>query len=98
MQSVLGSLAFYTSIVNFNRTSPFAHLIPPANTFLAHPFDWISQFIQVFKLHTQRISEETAERRRKRVEDVQKRKQYRRAHGLDNKMGSGRWFSKTDPE
>ena len=74
--------------MNFNRTSPVAHLIPPANTFISHPIDWISQCVQVFKLHTQRTSEETAERRRKKVEDVEKRRRYRKAHGLEKDQAS----------
>ena len=85
-------------IQNFLRTSPFAHLLPSANTFLSHPVDWIAQYIEVYKLHTIRISEETAERRRKKVEDVKKRSLYRKAHGLEKEQGLGRWMAKSDNE
>lgn len=97
-QSTLFSLAFYTFISNFHRTSPFTHLLPPAKAFPSHPLDWISQYIEVYKLHTARISEETAEKRRKKVEDVQKRGHYRKAHGLDKEQGWGGWTAKSDDE
>ena len=47
-------------------------------------------------MHTDHISAETAERRRKKVEDVQKRAAYRKAHGLDKQQGFGGWTAKTD--
>ena len=49
-------------------------------------------------MHTVHISAVTAERRKKKVEDVQKRAQYRKAHGLDQNQGLGGWTAKTDEE
>ena len=49
-------------------------------------------------MHTARISAETAERRKKRVDDVQKRAAYRRAHGLEGETGLGGWTAKGDDE
>ena len=47
-----------------------------------------------------RTSAETAERRRRSVEDVQKRSTYRRAHGLEdeNAQGLGGWTARSDEE
>ncbi|KAL9119980.1 MAG: hypothetical protein Q9187_003467 [Circinaria calcarea] len=72
------------------KTKQYPHMMPPE--------DSISQYIEVYKLHTARISEETAERRRKKVEDVQKRSHYRKAHGLDKEQGWGGWTAKKDNE
>jgi hypothetical protein len=45
-------------------------------------------------MHMQHNSEVTAERRRKKVEDVAKRAAYRKAHGLEGEKGLGGWTSK----
>lgn len=96
-QGTLFSLALFTFIENFQRTSPFADMLPSADSFLSHPFSFISQYIEVYRLHTAAISAETAERRKKRVEDVQKRDRYRKAHGLEN-GGFGGWTAREDKD
>ncbi|MCJ1400277.1 hypothetical protein MMC11_003481 [Xylographa trunciseda] len=96
--STLTSLALFTFATNFRRTSPYANLLPSSDTFFSHPIDFISQCVEVYKMHTAYISAATAERRKKRVEDVQKRAQYRKAHGLDNEQGLGGWTAKADQE
>ena len=98
LQSTLFSLAVFTFVINFKRTSPFAHLLPAGNTFYSHPLDFISTWLSVYKMHTLHVSAETAERRRKGVEDVRKRALYRKAHGLDKGEGFGGWTAKGDDE
>ena len=49
-------------------------------------------------MHTAYISAQTAERRKKKVEDVQKRAEYRKAHGLDKEEGFGGWTARKDEE
>jgi hypothetical protein len=51
-------------------------------------------------LDVARTSAETAEKRRRGVEDVQKRSTYRKAHGLEdeNAQGLGGWTAKSDGE
>ena len=49
-------------------------------------------------MHTAYISEETAKRRKQKVDDVQKRALYRKAHGLDKEQGLGGWTVKGDDE
>ena len=75
--------------MDFKTTSHFVHLIPDGNTFFSHPLDYISTCLSVYKMHTLQVSEETAERRRKKVESVRKRALYRQAHGLDLGLGDG---------
>lgn len=38
-------------------------------------------------MHTEHITAETAERRKKKMDDVRKRAEYRKAHGLDQNQG-----------
>jgi len=44
------------------------------------------------------VTAETQERRKRKVEDVQKRSAYRKAHGLDKDEGFGGWTAKSDRE
>ncbi|CRG91861.1 hypothetical protein PISL3812_08915 [Talaromyces islandicus] len=80
---VLTSLAGFTFIENFKRTSPFAHLMPGWSGLLSHPINTISQAISVWKMHVQHNSVLAREKRHKRIEDAEKRRQYRVAHGLE---------------
>ena len=55
---------------------------------------------EVYSLGVAKTSAETAEKRRRNVEDVQKRSTYRRAHGLEdeNSQGLGGWTARSDEE
>ncbi|TPR09402.1 hypothetical protein CAN33_009005 [Aspergillus niger] len=82
-KGVLTSLATFTFTTNFKHSSPFAHLLPPWSALLSHPIDTVRQAISVFRMHVQHNSIETREKRRRRVDDAEKRRQYRVAHGLE---------------
>ena len=47
-----------------------------------HPYSSVGQVIEVYKLNVHHTTEETQKRRKKKLEEVEKRKQYRIAHGL----------------
>ncbi|KAE8363311.1 hypothetical protein BDV27DRAFT_130125 [Aspergillus caelatus] len=81
--SVLTTLATFTFTTNFKRSSPFAHLLPSWSDLLWHPIDTISQALAVFRMHVQHTSVQTREKRHQRIEDAEKRRQYRIAHGLE---------------
>lgn len=49
-------------------------------------------------MHLAYVSAETAERRKQKVEDVRKRSEYRKAHGLDKEGVFGSWTAKSDSE
>lgn len=69
--------------MNFQSKSPFADLIPPISEFPRHPFQYIGVCIDVLRMHEEHESAETAEKRRRKIEDVSKRNEYRKAHGLE---------------
>ncbi|KAK2746824.1 hypothetical protein FQN57_002866 [Myotisia sp. PD_48] len=81
--SVLFSLATFTFTTNFKRTSPYAHLLPAWSQLLTSPFSTIGQFFSVMKMHAEHGSLITSEKRKRRVDDVDKRREYRIAHGLE---------------
>ena len=64
-------------------------MLPTMSDFLWHPFTSIGRTVEVFKLDTIRTSEETAERRKRKIEEAQKRRTYRVAHGLESADGQG---------
>ncbi|KAL2802308.1 hypothetical protein BJX63DRAFT_118809 [Aspergillus granulosus] len=80
---VLTTLATFTFTTNFKASSPFAHLLPSWGDLLSHPIDTISQALSVYRMHVQHTSMETREKRHRRVEDAEKRRQFRVAHGLE---------------
>lgn len=58
-------------------------MLPRLSGIFLHPIATVSQFIHVLRLHQQHVSLETAERRKRNIDDVEKRRQYRVAHGLE---------------
>ena|SRR6266536_2004201 len=89
MQSVLFSCAIAALVQNFYHTSPFAADLPEPRSFLTSPIASFTQLLHVYRVHVEHRSAETADRRRRKVEDVQKRSEYRRAHGLETNSGEG---------
>ncbi|PGH03878.1 hypothetical protein AJ79_07236 [Helicocarpus griseus UAMH5409] len=87
--SVLTSLALFTFTTNFKLTSPFAHLLPPWSQLLTHPIDTVSQVLMVWKMHADHRTMETMEKRKRRTDDVEKRRMYRVSHGLEEEEGKG---------
>ncbi|KAL2256183.1 hypothetical protein VTK26DRAFT_2057 [Humicola hyalothermophila] len=83
----LSGLAIWTFALNFQATSPFADMLPPASDYLRHPVSSVRTLIEVLQLHEAHKSARIAEKRQRHVEDVAKRAAYRKAHGLPDEMG-----------
>lgn len=67
--------------------------------FFAHPLAFFGRYVDVYKMHVEYVSNETAERRRQKVEDVKKRAEYRKAHGIDDgETVLGGWTARKDDE
>ncbi|KAI2632039.1 hypothetical protein GGR54DRAFT_14706 [Hypoxylon sp. NC1633] len=80
-------LAIYTFSANFQENSPFADMLPPISQLFLHPFQYIGIVLNIIRLHEERESAITADKRRRKVEDVTKRNEYRKAHGLGPAQG-----------
>jgi hypothetical protein len=91
----LGALATYTFTENFKRTSLFADMLPSYGDFLSEPLQSLRTLGQVIKLTSEHNAAKTAEQRKKSVDDVMKRNQYRRAHGLDDVNDTWGWTAKS---
>lgn len=65
--------------------------------FFSHPIAFLSRYAQVYNLHSQYISIQTAEYRKNKVDDVRKRAEFRKAHGLNEAEGVfGGWSARDD--
>ncbi|KAH9843400.1 hypothetical protein Tdes44962_MAKER07407 [Teratosphaeria destructans] len=83
--SVLVSLAFFIWLQDFLHNTPYRDLLPPNNMIFAHPFTFFSRWWEVYTMHVQYISAQTAEKRKQKLDDAEKRKEYRKAHGIETK-------------
>ncbi|ETI19630.1 hypothetical protein G647_09464 [Cladophialophora carrionii CBS 160.54] len=77
-------LACITMTQSFVRTSPYAHLLPSLSSFPLHPIEYISETLSVLRLHIEYETQRTNESRQQKILDAQKRRLYRRAHGLED--------------
>lgn len=66
------------------KTSPYAHLIPPISTLPFHPISYIRESLAVIRLHIDYTTEQAEASRQRKVLDAQKRRLYRRAHGMED--------------
>jgi hypothetical protein len=69
--------------MNFTRTSPFRHLLPPASELWSDPAHFFTAWISVVQLHERDRNEKVSTARRRNVDDVMKRRHYQQVHGLD---------------
>jgi hypothetical protein len=97
-QGTLFAMAATVFITNFKRDSPFADMIPHWTQLFVHPIRYTRTVFEVLRLHQAHITAETQERRKQKVEDVQKRSAYRKAHGLEKDEGFGGWTAKSDEQ
>lgn len=92
--STLCGMAGYIFIADFHKHNKYPDLLPPGRLFwTGHPFQYIGQYASVYKMHVEARSAEVGEKRRKNIEDAQKRKQFLKEHGL----WKDRWWLGEEP-
>ncbi|KAJ9630406.1 hypothetical protein H2204_008471 [Knufia peltigerae] len=77
-------LAGITLTQTFVKTSPYAHLLPPISTLPFHPLDYLREYMAVVRLHIDYTTAQANESRQQKILDAQKRRLYRRAHGMED--------------
>ncbi|KAI9710963.1 MAG: hypothetical protein M1820_002400 [Bogoriella megaspora] len=82
---VLITLALFVFVTDFVEKTSLKDLLPTRDDWKSHPFKSFRQFWSVYKLNVEQTSMENAERRRRQTEDVEKRRQYRKAHGIEER-------------
>ncbi|KAI0593734.1 hypothetical protein F4775DRAFT_586573 [Biscogniauxia sp. FL1348] len=83
----LSGLAAFSFAQSFKADSPFADLIPPISELPRHPLQYLGVCLDVVRLHEEHLSAQTAEKRRRKADDLAKRNEYRKAHGLEPATG-----------
>ncbi|KAF2862861.1 hypothetical protein K470DRAFT_168364 [Piedraia hortae CBS 480.64] len=81
--SVLISLCVTLWVQDFLLNTPYRDLLPPKSMIFAHPIRFLGRWFEVYGMHVRYVSDQTAERRRRKLEDVEKRAAYRKAHGIE---------------
>ncbi|KAK3387132.1 hypothetical protein B0H63DRAFT_150324 [Podospora didyma] len=83
----LTALAIFTATENFKRNSPFVDMLPAWGDFLSHPIAATRQLVEVVRLNEMHNAKRVSEHRKRITDDVDKRKAYRKAHGLPEEQG-----------
>lgn len=92
----MASLAIFTAVENFKANSPFADMLPSTSDYWQHPILSLRTTQEVWKLTVLHNSSVVSEKRKNKVDDVVKRSEYRKAHGLEQAGGFGNWTVKED--
>ncbi|RPA91390.1 hypothetical protein L873DRAFT_1831405 [Choiromyces venosus 120613-1] len=96
--SVLLVLGTWASVTNFLRTTERGREIEGELAW-SRPVESVEKFLAAYRLHAHERSLLVAEIRRRKVEDVDKRGAYRRAHGLgEESRGDAGWGVKLGQE
>lgn len=97
----LGSLASYTLFERFKENSPYAFMLPSLYDWLRHPILSVETFTQMLLLNADNNTRTTLDARRSAIEDITKRKKYRRAHDIEDqtflhKVVPGKYIKETE--
>ena len=94
MQSTLTVLAGWAWGMSFLQTTIYRDQLPSWSDLFTRPFSSVIQFVQVYKLHVAHESEVVAQKRRRKLEDVEKRKEFLREHGVEPGFLTGSWMDR----
>jgi len=80
--------------MSFLTTTPYRDQLPSGSDFFNRPFSALGQFTDVYKRHVAYETELVASKRRKKLEDAQKRKEFLKEHGVEPGFLTGTWMDK----
>ncbi|KAI7179907.1 hypothetical protein D0869_09523 [Hortaea werneckii] len=98
--TILVFLTFSIWLQDFLAKTPYRDLLPPNSMLFSHPITFFGRWAEVYEMHVAYTSAETAERRKAKMDDVAKRSEFRKAHGIEsNESGVfGGWTAKPDED
>lgn len=94
----LAGLALYTLAENFKHTTPFADMLPSSSDYRERPLASLHTLYEVWKLTQLHESTVVAAKRKRTIDDVAKRAEYRKAHGLKPEGSWGKRTARTDAD
>jgi hypothetical protein len=78
--------------MSFHQENRFPEMIPPASTFFLHPIKFIQTYIHVWRINAIERTNENKAQMARNAEDVRRRTEFRRAHGIPETTGLGAWL------
>ncbi|KAL9124428.1 MAG: hypothetical protein Q9217_006237 [Psora testacea] len=87
----LFSLASFVAWENWCRSTTFRDRLPSKEHVLYHPIDSFLQFWDAWKKNVRETSNSVGEKRKRGIDDAQKRGSYRRVHSGDPNQGIELW-------
>lgn len=88
---VLFMFAGWAFLLDFWSKNKYPELLPAKALFFSHPIQYLRQYGRVYRMHVEALSAETAEVRRRSGDDVRRRKEYLRHHGMEEESVLARW-------
>jgi hypothetical protein len=79
-------------MVHFHSTNRFPELLPSKSLFYTHPFRFLKSYWHVYRLNEQERNREALAGMHKRADDLQRRREYREAHGIPETTGMAAWL------
>jgi hypothetical protein len=70
--------------MDFHSRNKYPDLVPHSSLFFSHPFQYISQYMQVYRMHKQAETAENMAKKQRKQDEVRKRREYMRAHGIEH--------------
>lgn len=80
--------------MSFLTSTPYREQLPSGSDFFNRPFSALGQFTDVYKRHVAYETELVASKRRKKLEDASKRKEFLKEHGVEPGFLTGTWMDK----
>ncbi|KAI9661460.1 MAG: hypothetical protein M1831_002982 [Alyxoria varia] len=87
-------LAIYSLATSFYTSCAYREELPTRTDWLYFPFQSLKQFLHIYNLHVKDQSAKKLEQRRLELEDVAKRREFQKAHGIEVGFLTGSWMDK----
>lgn len=89
---MLGVLYGYMKLIQFTTTNRYPELLPAKSLFFSRPIQYVKTYVQVVKMNMEASSKEALSHMHRNADDVERRTQFRKAHGIAETAGMAAWL------
>lgn len=79
-------------LIQFTTTNRYPELLPSSSLFFSHPIRYVKTYAQVVRMNMEASSTEALNNMHRNADDVQRRGEFRRAHGIPETTGTAAWL------
>jgi hypothetical protein len=79
-------------MLSFHKSNRYPDLLPSASLFFSHPLRFLRAYTQVYRLNVDAQSADARANMDRNAEDVRRRREFRRAHGIPETTGAAAWL------